>query len=213
VVDPHEAARDHEVLARVFGFHAETPAMWFAPSRMQEHGLMVEAGRYAVLHPGSSRPERIFEIDKWAAVARELVASGAVDRVVVSAGPGGSERIMAEALCGLIGPVAMSTGGRLRFAQLARLDQGGQGVPRVGFLGAAARGRGRRAGRGGLRPVGLRAGAAPGARSIAWSGSTRRCSKANLAPIYLARMDRALGRVTSRQVLQAAEELLRITGP
>ncbi|MEN9653058.1 MAG: hypothetical protein RL303_778, partial [Verrucomicrobiota bacterium] len=32
VVDPHEAARDHEVMARVFGFHAETPAMWFAPS-------------------------------------------------------------------------------------------------------------------------------------------------------------------------------------
>ena len=56
VVDPHEAARDHEVLARVFGFHAETPAMWFAPSRMQEHGLMVEAGRYAVLHPGHPVP-------------------------------------------------------------------------------------------------------------------------------------------------------------
>ena len=121
VVDPHEAARDHEVMSRVLGFHAETPAMWFAPSRMQEHGMMLEEGRFAVIHPGATRPERILEIDKWASVARELVASRAVERIVISAGPGGAERIMAEALCGLIGPVAMSTGGRLRFSQLARL--------------------------------------------------------------------------------------------
>ncbi|MCX6888924.1 MAG: hypothetical protein NTU71_05760, partial [Verrucomicrobia bacterium] len=62
VVDPHEAARDHEVMARILGFHAETPAMWFAPSRMQEHGMMLEEGRFAVIHPGATRPERILEI-------------------------------------------------------------------------------------------------------------------------------------------------------
>jgi len=212
VVDPHEAARDHEVMARVFGFHAETPAMWFAPSRMQEHGLMAEAGRYAVLHPGATRPERILEIDKWAAVARELVASGAVERVVISAGPGGSERIMAEALCGLIGPVAMSTGGRLRFAQLARLIK----EARV-FLGsdssvlqlAAAVG----------APVVGVFGPSDYARARPW-GTVHRVVRVDTTLFdgepradYLARMDRALGRVTPRQVLQATEELLRITAP
>ena len=83
--------------------------------------MMLEEGRFAVIHPGAARPERILEVDKWASVARELVACRAVERIVISAGPGGAERIMAEALCGLIGPVAMSTGGRLRFSQLARL--------------------------------------------------------------------------------------------
>jgi hypothetical protein len=34
--------------------------------------MMLEEGRFAVIHPGATRPERILEIDKWAVVAREL---------------------------------------------------------------------------------------------------------------------------------------------
>jgi ADP-heptose:LPS heptosyltransferase len=212
VVDPHEAARDHEVLAAVCGFHAETPAMWFAPSRMQEHGLMVEPGRFAVLHPGATRPERILEIDKWAVVARELVASRAVERIVVSAGPSGAERIMAEALCGLVGPVAMSTGGRLRFAQLARLIKESRlflgadssvlqlaaavGAPVVGVYGPSDYGR--------ARPWGA-IHRAVRVDTTVFEGEAR--------ADYLARMDRALARVTPRQVQQAAEEVLRLTAP
>lgn len=209
-VDPHEAARDHEALSRAFGFHAEPPAMWFASSRMQEHGLLVEDGRYAVIHPGCSRPERILEVDKWAAVARELVASHAVDRVVVSAGPSDGERIFAEALCGLVGPVAASTDGRLRFAQVARLLQGARlflGADSAVLQLAAAVG----------RPVVGVFGPSDYARARPW-GAIHRVVRVDTTVFegetredYAARMDRALARVTSAQVLHAAEEVLRIT--
>lgn len=209
-VDPHEAARDHEVLAQAFGFQGEPPGMWFAPSRMQEHGLVLDEGRYLVIHPGASRPERVLEVDKWAAVARELLSRGEVDRVAVSAGPAGEERIMAEALCGLIGPAAVSTGGRLRFAQLAALIRGARaflgadspvlqlaaavGTPVVGVYGPSDFAR--------SRPFGVlcrtvRIDATP------YEGEARKD--------YLRRMDRALGRVTPDQVLRAVDELLRVS--
>ena len=211
-VDPHEAARDHEVMSRVLGFHAETPAMWFAPSRMQEHGMMLEEGRFAVIHPGSTRPERILEIDKWAAVARELIASRAVERIVISAGPGGAERIMAEALGGLIGPVAMSTGGRLRFSQLARLIKESRlflGADSSVLQLAAAVG----------TPVVGVFGPSDYARARPW-GTVNRVVRVDttmfageLRADYLARMDRALARITAQQVTHAAEEVIRITTP
>jgi ADP-heptose:LPS heptosyltransferase len=210
IVDPHEAARDHEVMSRVLGFHAETPAMWFAPSRMQEHGMMLEEGRFAVIHPGATRPERILEIDKWAAVARELIASHAVERIVISAGPGGAERIMAEALCGLIGPVAMSTAGRLRFSQLARLIKESRlflGADSSVLQLAAAVG----------TPVVGVFGPSDYARARPW-GTVHRVVRVDttiyegeLRADYLARMDRALARITAQQVTHAAAEVIRIT--
>lgn len=209
-VDPHDAARDHEVMAQAFGFQGEPPAMWFSPARMQEHGLVLDDGRYVVIHPGASRPERVLEIDKWAAVARELIARGEADRVVVSAGPAGEERIMAEALVGLIGPGAVSTGGRLRIPQLAGLIRGSRA-----FLGADS-------------PV-LQLAAAVGtpvvgvygpsdyARARPW-GVLSRAVRIDATPFegetradYLRRMDRALARVTPEQILRATEELLRVS--
>lgn len=210
-VDPHEAARDHAVLSHAFGFHCEPPPMWFAPSRIQEHGLVLDEGRYVVIHPGASRPERVLEVDKWAAVAREMLARGEADRVVVSAGPAGEERIMAEALCGLIGPAAVSTGGRLRLAQLAGLIRGARaflGVDSPVLQLAAAVG----------TPVVGVYGPSDYARARPW-GVLCRTVRIDASPFegetradYLRRMDRALARVTPEQVLRAAEELLRVSG-
>jgi ADP-heptose:LPS heptosyltransferase len=165
-----------------------------------------------VIHAGSSRPERILEIDKWAAVARSLLASRAVERIVVSAGPAGEERIMAEALCGLIGPSAMSTRGRLRFSQLARLIKdariflgsdssvlqlaGAVGTPTVGVFGPSDYAR--------ARPWGV-------VHRVVRVDTVR--FEGELQADYLARMDRALARITAQQVEQAAEEVLRITTP
>jgi ADP-heptose:LPS heptosyltransferase len=145
-------------------------------------------------------------------VARELVASRAVERIVVSAGPGGAERIMAEALCGLIGPVAMSTGGRLRFAQLARLIKESRlflGADSSVLQLAAAVG----------TPVVGVFGPSDYARARPW-GAVHRVVRVDTTMFegepraeYLARMDRALARITAQQVTQAAEEVLRITTP
>lgn len=212
VVDPHEASRDHEVLSQVVGFQAATPAMWFAPSRMQEHGMMLEEGRYAVIHPGAARPECVLEVDKWATLARGLIAGNTVERIVISAGPSGEERIMAEALCGLIGPAAMSTGGRLRLPQLARLIKGSRlflGTDSSVLQLAAAVG----------TPVVGVFGPSDYARARPW-GTPHRVVRVDtsmfegeLRADYHARMDRALARITPRQILHAAEELLRITAP
>ena len=174
--------------------------------------MMLEEGRCAVIHPGATRPERILEIDKWAAVARELIASRAVERIVISTGPGGAERIMAEALCGLIGPVAMSTGGRLRFSQLARLIKESRlflGADSSVLQLAAAVG----------TPVVGVFGPSDYARARPW-GTLNRVVRVDttmfegeLRADYLARMDRALARITAQQVAQAAAEVIRITTP
>lgn len=209
-VDPHEAAVDHAVCAQAFGFHAETPGMWFSPAGMEEHGLLVEPGRFAVIHPGCSHPERLLALDKWAAVARELLASRAVERIVVSAGPADEERLFAEALGGLIGPAATSTGGRLGFAQLARLLKDARlflGVDSAVLQLAAAVG----------TPVVGVFGPSDYARARPW-GALHRVVRIDTAAYegeakadHRARLERAFERISPLQVARAAEELLRIS--
>jgi ADP-heptose:LPS heptosyltransferase len=209
-VDPHEAACDHEVCAQAFGFHAEAPAMWYSSARMQEHGLLVEPRRYAVLHPGCSHPSRWLALDKWAAVAREILAAGLVERVVVSAGRAGEERIFAEALCGLIGPAAASTGGRLDLAQVARLLHDARlflGVDSAILQLAAAVG----------TPVVGVFGPSDYARARPW-GTLNRVVRVDTTVFegearadYEARMERAFERITPRQIVRAAEEVVRIS--
>ncbi len=212
VVDPHEASRDHAVMAAVFGLTHEVPGLWYAASRMEEHGLLVEPRRYAVIHPGASRDDQVFEIDKWAKVARELVASRRVDRIVVSAGKSSSERILAEALCGLIGPVAQSTRGALAVPQLARLIQGarlflGADSP-ILQLAAAVH-----------TPVVGVFGPSDYIRARPW-GVLHRIVRIDTTPFegepaadYRQRMDRALARISPEQVVRAAEEVLQLSAP
>jgi len=212
VVDPHEASRDHAVLSAVLGLGQEVPGLWYAASRMEEHGLLVEPRRYAVLHPGASRAEQVFEIDKWAKVSRELVASRQVDRIVVSAGTSSTERIMAEALCGLIGPFAQPTRGGLGVPQLAKLISEARlflgadspilqlaaavNTPVVGVFGPSDYIR--------ARPWGV-------LHRIVRVDTT--AYEGELAEDYRRRMDRALARITADQVIRAAEEVLQLSAP
>jgi len=209
-VDPHEAACDHAVCAQAFGFQAETPGMWFSAAGMEEHGLLVEPGRFAVIHPGCSHPDRLLALEKWAAVARELLATRAVERIIVSAGPADEERLLAEALCGLVGPAATATGGRLSFAQLARLLKDARlflGVDSAVLQLAAAVG----------TPVVGVFGPSDYARARPW-GTLHRVVRIDTTAFegearadYRARMERAFERITPLQVARAADELLRIS--
>lgn len=212
VVDPHEASRDHAVMAAAFGLAQEVPGLWYAPSRMEEHGLLVEPRRYAVIHPGAAREDQMLEIDKWAKVARELVAARRVERIVVSAGNTSSERILAEALCGLIGPVAQSTRGGLALPQLAKLIHDarlflGADSP-ILQLAAAVQ-----------TPVVGVFGPSDYARSRPW-GVLHRVVRIDTTPFegeaaedYRRRMDRALARIGAEQVFRAAEEVLQLSAP
>lgn len=212
LVDPHEAAQDYAVISEVFHLSAEVPRMWFASSRMDEHGLLVEPQKYCVIHPGAERPEQILEMDKWVVVAKELVASGVVERIVISTGKSSTERLMAEALCGLIGPVAQSTQGRLSFSQLAKLIQEARlflgadsailqlasavRTPVVGVYGPSDYDR--------TRPWGTLSRVVR--IDTSWFEGEDRAD-------YLARMDRAMGRITPQQIIRAAEEVVRLSGP
>lgn len=210
LVDPHEAARDHAVCSEIFNLASEVPAMWFASSRMESHGLLVESRQYAVIHPGASQPSQILEIDKWASVARELLSNGLVERVVISAGPISEERIMADALCGLIGPAAISTRGSLSFAQSAKLIQEAKifmgtdsallqlaaavRVPVLGVFGPSDYNR--------SRPWGTLS------RSVRIDTTMFEGEDLN---DYNARMDRAMGRISAQQIFRAADDLIRIS--
>ena len=106
----------------------------------------------------------------------------------------------------------MSTGGRLRFAQLARLLQESRlflGADSSVLQLAAAVG----------TPVVGVFGPSDYARARPWGTVNRvvrvdtRLFEGEPRAEYLARMDRALARVTPQQVLHAADEGLRITAP
>jgi len=209
-LDPHEAARDHEVFSHVFHFKGELPTMWFASSRMQDHGLHLDDRRYAVIHPGSRHPDRLLEIDKWAKVARDLLATGEVKRIVISAGPDEQEQMLAEALAQLIGPEAVSTAGRLRWSQTADLLKKARiflgvdssilqlaaavGVPVIGVFGSSDYAR--------ARPWGT-------LHRVVRIDTTR--FEGETSEDYRERMNRAWSRITPRQIFQATEELLRLS--
>jgi len=209
--DLHEAARNHAVVAQAMSLPTQAPAYWFATSRMQEHGLLLEPGRYALIHPTAADPARMLGAHFWSVVGRELIDSRAVDRVVVSCGPDATERIYAEAVCGAIGPAASSLAGKLRIPQLARLLADarlclGVDTP-VLQLAAAVR----------CPVVGLY-GPSDYGRNRPWDSLSRNVRVDNApylgetAAEWRDRMGRAFGRIRPDQVLQASDELLRMAG-
>jgi len=207
--DPHEAARDHALVAQALGLAPQPGECWFATSRMQEHGLLLEPGRFAVIHPVALDPSRMLGAHLWSVVARSLLDSGAVDRVIVSCGPDATERVYAEAVCGAVGAAASSTAGRLRLPQLARLLADariflGVDTP-VLQLAAAVR-----------CPVVGVYGPSDYARARPW-GSVSRSVRVDTTPYegeplaeWQQRVGRAFGRVRPEQVVRAAEEVLRL---
>ncbi len=209
--DPHEASTNHGAVAAAMSLDPRPLPYWFATSRMQEHGLLLEPSRFAVLHPVSPDPARMLGIPFWAQLGRGLLGLPGIERVVVSCGAAPEERLYAEALCAEIGPAAASVGGRLRLPQLARLLADarlclGVDTP-VLQLAAAAR----------CPVVGLY-GPSDYARNRPWDALSRnvRVDTApylgETGPDWRARMSRAFGRLRPEQALQAAEELMRMSG-
>ena len=210
--DPHEAATNHGLVASAMALDPRPGPLWFATSRMQEHGLLLEPARFAVLHPVSRDPARMLAIPFWSQLGKGLLDLPGIDRVVVSCGATAEERLYAEALCAEIGPAASSVAGRLRLPQLARLLADarlclGVDTP-VLQLAAAVR----------CPVVGLY-GPSDYPRNRPWDALSRNV-RVDTAPYqgetgadWRARMSRAFGRLRPEQALQAAEELLRMTDP
>ena len=207
--DPHDAAVNHAVVAAAMLLDPRPGPYWFATSRMQEHGLLLETGRFAVLHPVAPDPARMLAVPFWSQLGKGLLDLPEIDRLVVSCGPSAEERVYASALCAEIGPAA-AVAGKLNLPQLARLLADarlcvGVDTP-VLQLAAATR----------CPVIGLY-GPSDYARNRPWDGLSRnvRVDTApyvgELAVDWRTRMSRAFGRLRPEQGLQAAEELLRMT--
>lgn len=91
------------------------PADWNVPHAAQ---FAVPAAPYCVLHVGASSPLKLWEPERWQALAAQLRARG--QRVAWSAGPG--EESLVEACAPL--PEDLVTAGRLDLAQLWHLLRG-----------------------------------------------------------------------------------------
>ncbi len=210
VQDSHEAARDYAVVAHALGLAPQPGDCWFASSRMQEHGLLLEKGRFAVIHPVSSDGNKMLGAHLWSVVARSLLDAGTVDRVIVSCGSDASERVYAEVVCGAVGPAAVSTAGRLRLAQLARLIADarifmGVDTP-ILQLAAAVR-----------CPVVGVFGPSDYGKARPW-GSVSRAVRIDTTPYegeplhdWRERIGRAFGRIRPDQIVRAVDETLRIS--
>ena len=128
-ISHHDWTNKHQVEANFYLVNeflplgvAEPPPLTFDRSRIQPCKLGVRLSDYAVLHPGTRWQRKRWPLEKWIQTGQNLLHQ--VPQIVISAGPDKEEIQLADALAGMLGPQAVSTGGRLSWAQLAGLLYG-----------------------------------------------------------------------------------------
>jgi heptosyltransferase-3 len=84
--------------------------------------LGVKLTDYIVIHPGTRWQRKRWPLGKWVQCGRELLKLA--PQLVISVGPDAEEVQLGDALAGALGPQAVSTRGRLSWAQLAGLLYG-----------------------------------------------------------------------------------------
>jgi heptosyltransferase-3 len=125
----HDWRNEHQVEAN---FHlvneflplgvSEPPPLVFECARTQSCDLGVKLTDYIVIHPGTRWQRKRWPLGKWVQCGRELLKLA--PQLVISVGPDAEEVQLGDALAGALGPQAVSTRGRLSWAQLAGLLYG-----------------------------------------------------------------------------------------
>ncbi len=100
----------------------EPPPLAFDRARTQPCDLGVKLTDYIVIHPGTRWRRKRWPQDKWIEAGRELLKR--VPQLVISTGPDAEEIRLGDALASALGPQAVSTRGKLSWAQLAGLLYG-----------------------------------------------------------------------------------------
>ena len=86
--------------------------------------MALTLNNYLVVHPATRWQRKQWPLENWVQTCRELLRR--CPQIVVSVGPDSQEVALGDALVNALGPAAVSTRGRLDWAQLAGLLFGGE---------------------------------------------------------------------------------------
>jgi heptosyltransferase-3 len=101
---------------------AEPPPLVFEKALSRPCDLNLDLQDYALIHPATRWERKRWPIGNWIETGRALLQH--VRQIVVSVGPAAEEVRFGETLAAALKPRALSTGGRLDWAQLAGLMYG-----------------------------------------------------------------------------------------
>ena len=119
----HQVLRDYNAVREILGLPEDPPPMRFAPeAREAMRPTQLEGtitGPYAVVHAATRWASKSWSLDRWKQVVAELLKR--FPQVVISCGPNPREIAEAAMLCEGFQGKALSTQGKLSWAQLASL--------------------------------------------------------------------------------------------
>ena len=115
----HRVEKDFFTVNDTLPLGDEIPPLVFEQTATKPSGLPVRPGAYALLHPGTRWQRKRWPAEKWIELGQFLLAH--VPQLVISVGPDREETELAAILRAAFGAKAISTEGKLSWAQLAGL--------------------------------------------------------------------------------------------
>jgi heptosyltransferase-3 len=113
----HRVEKDFFTVNDCLSLGREVPPLEFNRARVETWNRRLPDGNYAVIHPGTRWQRKRWPEAKWIEVGRRLLEQ--VGGLIISVGPDPEETKLAASLAGNLGPRAISTEGKLSWAQLA----------------------------------------------------------------------------------------------
>jgi heptosyltransferase-3 len=113
----HRAEKDFFTVNDCLSLGREVPPLEFNRARVETWNRRLPDGNYAVIHPGTRWQRKRWPEAKWIEVGRRLLEQ--VGCLIISVGPDPEETKLAASLAGNLGSRAISTEGKLSWAQLA----------------------------------------------------------------------------------------------
>jgi heptosyltransferase-3 len=115
----HRVEKDFFTVDDALPLGPDIPPLAFARERAEPWPPADRLRDFIVVHPGTRWRRKRWPAAKWLALGADLLARA--PHLVISAGPDAAEVGLADTLAQALGPAALSTRGRLSWAQLAGL--------------------------------------------------------------------------------------------
>jgi heptosyltransferase-3 len=118
-LDRHRVEKDFFTVSGRLALGDRVPPLTFVCERAEVPGLGQQPGQFAVFHPGTRWQRKRWPVEKWVQLGRFLLER--LPQIVISVGSDEKEVALAAELQSALGAAALSTQGRLSWAQLAGL--------------------------------------------------------------------------------------------
>jgi heptosyltransferase-3 len=115
----HRVEKDFHTVADFIPMPPSIPPLTFVRERTTGWDPSNQFGAFALMHPGTRWARKSWPVEHWIRTGAAIASRGL--RVVVSCGPAAAEAELAGEIARGIGSAAVSTQGRLSWAQLAGL--------------------------------------------------------------------------------------------